>query len=260
MKYNCLHDRQQIEQFLRKNPERHFYELGDLDDFFWKYTVWYGFMENEHIRQIILFYTGLDVPVILGFAQEPLSTYQELLRSILHLLPYRFYIHISLNCIDILRDHYHVEPHGKFDQMVFHDKDISSSLDISEVERLSQIDAQELRALYQASYPGNWFDARMLDTNCYFGIRRDGRIVSAAGVHVYSPQYKAAALGNIVTHPRYRRQGLAGRVCARLCVELSDFDIVGLNVRSDNHAAITCYQGLGFKRVGSYEEFMLNRL
>jgi len=31
---------------------------------------------------------------------------------------------------------------------------------------------EELNALYRASYPGNWFEPRMLETGYYYGIRR----------------------------------------------------------------------------------------
>ena len=35
---------------------------------------------------------------------------------------------------------------------------------------------------------------------------------------------------------------------------------VGLNVKADNGAAISCYKKLGFEPVASYGEFMVRRL
>ena len=55
----------------------------------------------------------------------------------------------------------------------------------------------------------------MLETGKYFGIRREGILVSVAGIHVYSPEYDVAALGNITTHPDFRGQGLGRKVTAR---------------------------------------------
>jgi predicted GNAT family acetyltransferase len=96
----------------------------------------------------------------------------------------------------------------------------------------------------------------MLETNRYFGIWERGRLVSIAGVHVYSPQYRVAALGNITTLPAYRGRGYGTRVIATLCRALIDEDIeIGLNVKADNEAAIACYRKIGFRTVASYEEF-----
>jgi predicted GNAT family acetyltransferase len=92
----------------------------------------------------------------------------------------------------------------------------------------------------------------------YFGLRQDGRLVSVAGVHVYSEHYRVAALGNIVTHPAYRRRGYARQVMARLCQSvLEKVEHVGLNVKADNDAAIACYARLGFEIIAPYGEFTM---
>jgi predicted GNAT family acetyltransferase len=122
---------------------------------------------------------------------------------------------------------------------------------------LSAADTEDLLALYAASYPGNWFVPRMLETGLYYGIRRGRALVSVAGVHVYSPHYKVAALGNIATRPDARGRGLATAVTARLCHELllQGIEHVGLNVKADNPSAIACYEKLGFQRVADYGEY-----
>jgi ribosomal protein S18 acetylase RimI-like enzyme len=44
-------------------------------------------------------------------------------------------------------------------------------------------------------------------------------------------------------------------VCAKLCEELlRTVEHIGLNVKADNISAISCYKGLGFERVATYEE------
>jgi predicted GNAT family acetyltransferase len=117
-------------------------------------------------------------------------------------------------------------------------------------------DLDEVLQLYRDAYPGNWFDSRMLQTEQYFGIRKNGGLVSIAGVHVYSQQYKVAALGNIVTHPDYRSNGFGRAVTARLCRSLFEtVDHIGLNVKSDNQIAVSMYKRLGFEVVGCYWEY-----
>jgi predicted GNAT family acetyltransferase len=127
------------------------------------------------------------------------------------------------------------------------------------VVQLSPADLPALETLYTAAYPGNWFDPRMLETGCYYGVWHGGQIASVAGVHVYSPQYRVAALGNITTHPDHRGKGLCTAVTANLCRALlsGPVDTIGLNVKADNHAAIHCYQNLGFVKAAEYEELML---
>jgi len=37
-----LRDRDELASFFRRRPAVHAYELGDLDDFFWPHTRWFG--------------------------------------------------------------------------------------------------------------------------------------------------------------------------------------------------------------------------
>jgi predicted GNAT family acetyltransferase len=100
----------------------------------------------------------------------------------------------------------------------------------------------------------------MLETGQYVGIWEDGELVSVAGIHVYSPVYKIAALGNITTHPAKRGQGLGTIVTAGLCKRLlNTVDAIGLNVRSDNNPAIKAYEKIGFEVVATYHEWMVNK-
>ena len=50
----CLHDREQIERFLRRDPGLHIYGLGDLDDRFWPFTTWYGGRDGGDLQALFL--------------------------------------------------------------------------------------------------------------------------------------------------------------------------------------------------------------
>ncbi|HEX6288089.1 MAG TPA: GNAT family N-acetyltransferase [Herpetosiphonaceae bacterium] len=254
----CLHVKDEIEAVLRRNPFVHLYALGDLDDFFWQHTTWYGLRQNEQIQHVVLLYSGTSVPTLLAFNEEPVALMPMLLRSILPLLPRQVYAHLSPDVIPVFAEDYHVQQHGLHYKMALTRPTHLSGIDISEAALLSAADLDDLTALYQASYPGNWFDPRMLETGHYYGIRRGDRLVSVAGVHVYSRHYRVAALGNVTTHPELRGQGLGTRVCAKLCHALLEtVDHVGLNVKADNASALACYERLGFERVAVYDECML---
>ncbi|MCB0193631.1 MAG: GNAT family N-acetyltransferase [Anaerolineae bacterium] len=255
----CLHDRAEIEAYLRRVTPLHLYELGDLDDFFWPYTTWYAHRQDGEVRQAALMYSGIALPVLLALTPPPFDAMAALLRSIRPYLPKRIYAHLSGDLVDVFADGYHIEAHGPHHKMILANPTALAAVDTAPVIPLSTGDLERLTALYQASYPDNAFDARMLETGCFFGLEQDGALVSVAGIHVYSEQYRVAALGNVTTHPAYRGHGLALAVCARLVQHLRERGIahIGLNVKADNQAAIACYQKLGFKYIASYTEYML---
>ncbi|MBD2772302.1 GNAT family N-acetyltransferase [Iningainema tapete] len=257
MKTVFLHAKDDIEAFLRRNTYLHLYYLGDLDDFFWQYTTWYALEENQKIKQLVLLYCATSLPVLLGFSEEP-TDLMKLLQSIIHLLPKQFYAHLSGDVATVFANDYQIQSHGLHYKMALTDTSPLQTIDTSNVVPLSVSDVNDLNELYRVSYPGNWFEPRMLNTGYYYGIRDGATIISVAGVHVYSAHYKVAALGNITTHPLFRGKGLAKLVCAKLCQALlQTVDHIGLNVKADNTTAISCYRKLGFEIVAAYEEYSL---
>ena len=254
----CLHSKDDVEGFCRGNPFLHLYALGDLDDFFWPHTVWYALRDHGQVRQLVLLYTGSSLPTVLAYTDH-VGPARDLLRALLPLLPRRFYAHLTAGLEDVLADAYQMHAHGPHHKMGLTDLFQLAATDGREAVALTPADAEEVRALYEESYPGHWFVPRLLETGCYYGVRHGSALASVAGVHVYSQQYKVAALGNIATRPDARGQGLAKTVTARLCRELlcAGIEHIGLNVKADNRSAIACYQKLGFERVADYGEYTL---
>jgi len=254
-----LHSKDEVEAFCRNNSFLHIYALGDLDDFFWPYTTWYALRDKDQVRQLVLLYSDCSLPTVLAYAEQPFGTMRDLLSHLLPMLPRRFYAHLSNGLADILADDYRIHAHGDFYKMALTDPSRLEGLDGSAAVALFAADTEELRALYTAAYPGNFFVPRMLDTGCYFGIRRRGALVSVAGVHVYSRRYKVAALGNITTRPDLCGQGLATAVTARLYQELrrTGIEHIGLNVKANNQAGLACYKKLGFERIADYGEYTI---
>lgn len=253
-------DKIRIESFLRRNTALHLYELGDLDDFFFSYTTWYAHESDGRIDSIAMMYRGTELPVLLALSDEPAGGVKELLREISKELPDKFYCHLSPGLEVVFKGSFKLEPHGRHLKMVLSDPNMLKKADISDVVQLGVSDEKEISVFYDAAYPGNWFDVRMLKTGQYFGLRRKGHLVSVAGIHVYSPKYKVAALGNIATLPELRGHGLGTKVTAALCLNLlQTVDVIGLNVLADNAGAIKCYRKLGFKTCGEYGEFMAYR-
>ncbi len=258
MKPVQLHDKNQIEAFLRRNVYLHIYAIGDLDEFFWPYTTWFARRDDGRIRQIALLYSGSQLPALLAITDGRIDEMRDFLNSVAPLLPRRFYSHLSEGLSHLFAGMYHLDSHGIHCKMGLTDRSRCDRVDTAGVESLSKSDLHDLEKLYALSYPGHWFEPRMLETGQYYGFWQDGKLVSVSGVHVYSKVYRVAALGNIATHPDHRGKGLASKVTARLCQSLlQTVDHVGLNVKTDNRSAIGCYERLGFEPIATYEECML---
>jgi ribosomal protein S18 acetylase RimI-like enzyme len=182
---------------------------------------------------------------------------RHLLSQLVRVFPRRWYAHLTQEVADVLADEYRIVPHGTYHKMSLTDRSRLATIDTSAAVALSAADTDDLLALYAASYPRNWFVPRMLETGFYYGIRRGGALVSVSGVHVYSPLYKVAALGNIATRPDARGQGFGTAATGRLCQELLRVGIehIGLNVNADNHSAVACYKKLGFTPIAVYGEY-----
>jgi ribosomal protein S18 acetylase RimI-like enzyme len=256
-----LNNKSQIETYLRRFARFNFYHLGDLDEFFWPHTRWYARQQGGEIRALVLLYTAPEVPVLLAILNDNQTEMEALLAELVPTLPEKVYAHLSPGLDDLFMPDYQLKHHGEHYKMVLTDPAKLDAFDTSQVIPLSREHLPELEALYQAAYPGNWFDARMLDTGQYVGVRSaQGALICVAGVHVFSRKYRVAALGNITTHPDFRGQGHAATATAGLCTRVLDqVDVIGLNVHTDNHAAIRTYQKIGFEIVTTYHEWMLER-
>lgn len=252
-----LRDRDAIESWLRRDAAVHLYELGDLDDFFWPSTTWYGLMNDDVVEAVALLYTATTLPVLVAMGREStMLQVRALLAELAPVMPARFYAHLVPGSADVLARSFDLVSHGTHDRMVLADRTRVDAVDTRTAVPLGPDDEAELSAFYTRAYPGNWFDPRMLGTGAYFGVRREGQIVSVAGVHVVSRRHRVAALGNIATDPLLRGQGLGRIVTAAACQSLADADPIGLNVADDNVGAIGLYRSLGFERVTCYEEHL----
>lgn len=252
-------DKREIYGFLSKNPDLQLYLIGDLDDFFWPHTIWYALYDKAVIQSIALLYTGMSPSTLLLYYDQDMYYSRELLESLKPLLPEKFNVHLSPGLKEVLGKKNIIEDNGQSYRMIL--SKTPEAIRDNNIKRLSIPDLQSLKDFYKISYPNNWFDSRMVETGKYFGYFDKNKLIGVSGIHVYSSEYHIAALGNIATHPDFRGQQIAFKLTSVLCNDLKkDCEIIGLNVKSDNLAAIKCYEKAGFTIRLAYDEcIMQNR-
>ena len=256
MEVRILRDKSAILMFLKSNIELQTYCVGDLDDFFWPKTIWYALLDKGKILAIALLYVGMETPTLLSFDDKTAKYAYDLLNRIKSILPNKFYAHLNPELVDVFGKQNVFEHYGVHYKMALRKQ--PSEANDSNIRQLKMIDLPMIQDFYFIAYPNNWFDNRMLETNKYYGYFVNEKLVGISGVHVYSSDYKVAALGNIATHPDYRGQQIGFKLTSKLCHDLrKTVDTVGLNVKADNDFAIKCYKKVGFEIVGKYEECLI---
>ena len=180
----------------------------------------------------------------------------ELAGNVKSMLPEEFNVHLSPGLIEVFGRQNIIKDYGQNLRMILKRKPVA--VEDENIRRLSKENLDEISSLFKVSYPFNWFDSRMLGTGKYFGHFTDGMLTGIAGVHVYSESYRIAALGNIATHPDFRGRKTAYKLTSYLCNDLKKtVDLIGLNVKSDNLAAIRCYENVGFEITSRYDECLV---
>lgn len=254
----ALHDKSVIQEFLNKNPELHIYSLGDLDDFYWPHTVWYAKMYNDSVTALILNYIGMVPPTIITFADSNQKNMAELIEGIRPFIPNKFNAHLTPGLIEVIGRSKIVKDYGIHYRMVLKKTPNKIFNPGFQVRTLSNVDLPEINSFFLTNYQGNWFDPRMLETGKFYGCFEDNRIIGVAGIHVYSPQYRIAAVGSIATAISHRGRSICKILTSVLCKDLMQtVDVIGLNVNSSNETAIRAYKAVGFEIYAEYEEYFI---
>lgn len=251
-------DREELRRFLMKDRLANAYLLGNLDPSYFQFCKWFGLRDAQNeLENLALLYTGLSLPVV--FVVGNSTRIEELLRSCRADLPSRFHFHVLEEQMTEIRGifeptNFHRMIRMGLQRSAYHQTD-SRTLASIEVERLGHRDTLAIMDLYQ-HYPDNFFEPYQLETGLYFGVRDpDIGLASIAGIHVFSEEHDVAVIGNFVTHPRRRGQGLATACTAKLLGELfGRVSFVALNVQENNTPAIRMYSNFGFEKNNFFYE------
>jgi RimJ/RimL family protein N-acetyltransferase len=245
-----VRDREELRDFLMRDRLASAYLLGNLDPAYFQWCKAYGAREDDgSLESVVLLYTGLSLPAVFTAGDE--RHFGELLEAIRNELPERFHFHVQEKQLAALHGVYEPSESKRMWRMGLERQSYiqQTSDGVPYVERLGHRDTAAIMELYQ-HYPDNLFEAYQLETGFYFGVRdEDLGLASIAGIHVFSEEHDVAVIGNFVTHPERRGNGLASACTARLLDELFEqVSFVALNVQADNAAAIHMYGKFGFEK------------
>ena len=248
-----VEDPEELAELYGRHREVHPYGLADLEDPLWSRSTWY----RGRDAAVGVLDLGSGAPVLYAVAADDAAGREtlDLLETLAPELPEHFVITGPVGLAERLGPAYTADwviPHLKM--RLAHSRELPPP--DPRVSWLGREAAEEIVTLRETGGDASaFFLPFLLDTGHYGGIRVEGVLAAVAGVHVISERYGVAALGNVLTHPTHRRQGLARALVATLARRLLGLvPVVGLNVGTANHGARALDEGLGFVPVVAYEE------
>lgn len=246
-------DRDLLERFLSQDRILAAYAIADMDDSEFSRTRWGVAFEDGEPVAVVMEYCGLS-PQPLFVMGDPLA-----IRAILGdtIRTRVAYLASRPGVAAAITDLYHVDAGAPMLRM-WVDRATFTPVG-GQTVRLDAADTRHLSRLYELGLT-QWLPADSVASGVYYGVRRGGRLVAAAGTHVISRTYGLAAVGNVYTHREGRGQGLAKQVTSSVTAELlQSVSQVVLNVRADNRSAIAVYRHLGYREHIGFEERLVRR-
>jgi GNAT superfamily N-acetyltransferase len=246
-------DRRLLSALLGRNRAEAVYFIADLESPYFEECRWFVSQDEEDGRRgLVLLFGHSAGPALLTFG--PANKVDDILRSMRADFPGRVHAHLPPDHIAVFEQHYVLAEGAIYLRMKMerHSWNCDHMAPGSPTPvRLAEEEGPEVKRFLDTYLPGNFFAPCDLASNCYFGIYDGASLLSVAGAHAVSPNFRLAAIGNIATRSDCRRRGLASGCVCRLLKELFKMvDLVALNVQHTNFAAITLYEQLGFSQYG----------
>jgi ribosomal protein S18 acetylase RimI-like enzyme len=249
-----LDDPTEILTFLERDRFYAAYAIADLEPGMFQHTRWYLAEANGQARSLALLFTALDLDAL--FLMGDTVGLTVILGSALR--PRRVYASAASEHLPALRAFYRLGQPAHTVRMVL---DIQAfRLAKGKTLRLTPAYARQLERLYSMAQ-GHAFSPYQVAQGVFYGVTDKDRLVSTAGTHIVSETHGIAAVGNVFTHPDYRRQGL-GTLCTSAVVQellARRIQSIVLNVHEGNDVAFRIYQRMGFKEHCRYVEVLAER-
>ena len=251
-----LTDKNEIRTRLRRDPAWCVYALGDLEPPMFAKTQWF-------VPDLTLVVQDYGTTIL--FAMGPGSV-----REALECVEGPVHLQVQRDALEEVARHAAVSAPRQMWRMTW-TGDVSrqsamtdgakadgAALPAAATSRLHARDVSALRALYvdgeATGESPDFFFPSMVTDGVFHGIYQGPALVAAAGTHLVAREEGAATIGNVYVRRDHRGRGLGRLVTSAVLGELAGVATIGLNVRTDNEAALHLYESLGFARhCGFYE-------
>ena len=247
-------DRALLRTFMERDRLFAAYAICDLEDREFPRTRWAGAFAGNDLTAIGMEYSGLTPQPL--FMMGDSDGIEAILREVLR--PRAAYLAARTESMPAVERLYRVDQGPPMVRMWVdraHFKPFPA-----DVRRLHPGEIGELNRLYQLGF-ASWLPSSSIAEGVYYGIRVNGKLVSAAGTHVISPRARLGVVGNVLTQVDHRGRGYATAVTGAVTAELLEVcDQVVLNVRADNPPALQAYRRLGYAEHVRFEERLVHRI
>jgi GNAT superfamily N-acetyltransferase len=244
-----LTDRSEILAYLETNRLYASYAIGDLEPGMFEQSSWAGAERAGGLGALILLFRGLSPPAL--FLMGDTTGLRAILEEVQY--PERLYLTCRSEHLSMTQDFFAWDKTVPVWRMVLDRNRFGAGR--HGCIRLSAAHHDLLAELYSLG-GGDAFDLAQLQHGAFYGVLEESRLVAVAGTHLVSPTYGVAAVGNVFTHPHYRRRGYGTATTSAVVAELLALGIrdIILNVGQHNFGAIQVYERLGFERYCPYFE------
>jgi RimJ/RimL family protein N-acetyltransferase len=229
-------------KFLARDPIFNVLPLGDLYSPLLQVSDVYSAVKSNRVVGVCTVYRAFSTPsIVSGTATSEIK--RALFSEAMNAVSKEFISFCPSGDIDLFKErsailHHHVEQ-----QMVVN---LPKKVECGNIKatRVKKNEMESLDKFYVEHQAEAWTPVQF-EAGPYYCVKKEGKIVSAAGVHLVTP--RIAQLGNIVTDEAYRNQGFATACTSALATDLaSKGRIISLFVRANNINAIRIYERLGF--------------
>lgn len=238
MKISDTVPKERIRSILEQDLIWSVYALADLDPEHDPFSEWHVSGES-----LLLRYSGLASPIL--FAIGEIADFQKLLGTI---PSGEYQISFPQNLLFSLPNFVSVQEKIPMLRMYYTGQTLSQPVG-ENVRPLGMEDLAQIEQLFAGKEDApDGYHPRQVSLGPFAGIWDAGKLIATAGVHVLSKEHNLAALGNIYTHPEWRRRGFARACTTRILFDLMELGAttIVLNVGQENMKAIKLYQSLGF--------------
>lgn len=241
-------------KFVSFDPIKNLLLLGDLYPPLSKVSKIYFTKDEHNILGVCTVLNLWDIPSVIveGINNEVVY---ELSKHSINTVKDKFLTFCEEDKVKVLREFGDVKKSHKEQQMILMDK---SKLKQNKVaKKITSKDYRNIDEFFSTHEALAW-NPLQLETGPYYVIKRNNKIVSAAGTHFLTPQI--GQIGNVTTDKNYRMQGFASMCCSAVANEiLSKNVLASLFVETENTAAMHMYKNLGFVKVRDISFIMFGK-